>query len=227
MKNIKRFVLSLSALLLISGVALAAPVSARHASAEDSTVSSDSSSSDDSASSPDDSGHQIAEQLKLEAKSKLEAAQAKHQERTQEQRQKACTARKANLTKRMANAVSQADRHKGVMDDFYTKVKDFYTNKNLNVTNYADLTAAVDKAQTDAQTSIDALSALDVNVDCSSQTVAASVSAFQTAVSDTRDSLKVYRKSLVDLITALKGASTGTDKSSDSGSTDNTNTSNQ
>lgn len=206
---------------------MAAPVSARHASAEDSTASSDSASSDDSISSPDGSGRQLAEKFKLEAKSKLEAAQAKHQERTQEQREKACTARKANLTKRMANAVAQAKRHKEVMDKFYTKVKSFYTDKNLSVSNYADLTAAVDKAQADSQTSIDALSALDVNVDCSSQTVAASVSAFQTAVSSSRDSLKAYRKSLVDLITALKGASTGADKSSDSGSADNANTSNQ
>jgi len=223
MTNIKRFILSLSTLILISGLALAAPVSARHAAAEDSTTTS----TGDSSASTDSKGGSLAEQFRLEAKDRLEAAQTKHQEHTQQQREQACTARKANLTKRMANAVSQAKRHKEVIDNFYTKVKNFYTEKNLNVTNYADLTAAVDKAQTDAQTNIDALAALDVNVDCSSQTVAASVSAFQTAVQSTRDSLKTYRKSLVDLITALKGASTGADKSNDSGSTDNTNTSGQ
>jgi hypothetical protein len=223
MTNIKRFILSLSTLMLVSGLALAAPVSARHAAAEDSPTTS----SGDSTGSTDNKGNSLAEQFRLEAKDRLEAAQAKHQEHTQQQREQACTARKANLTKRMANAVSQAKRHKEVIDNFYTKVKNFYTQKNLNVTNYADLTAAVDKAQTDAQTNIDALAALDVNVDCTSQTVAASVSAFQSAVQTTRDSLKTYRKSLVDLITAMKGASTSTDKSSDSGSTDNTNTSGQ
>ena len=212
MNKLRRLAVSLSVIVLFSGAALAASASAVEPTGRDTQL---------------DNSDTLAQQFKQEAKSQLEAAQAKHQEHTEQQRETACTARKTNLTKRMANSVSQAKRHKDVIDKFYTKVKAFYTQKNLNVANYADLTAAADTAQNNAQTSIDALSVLDVNVDCSSQTVAASVSAFQTAVQSTRDSLKTYRKSLVDLITAMKGASTGTDKSGASGSTDNTNTSGQ
>ena len=233
MIKLKRLITSLAVILLFSGVALTASAASTVPTGRDTQLDNSGQSSSDSASdsssdaSADDKGGNLAQEFRQEAKDKLEAAQAKHQEHTQQQRQQACTARKANLTKRMANAVSQAKRHKEVMDNFYTKVKNFYTKKNLNVSNYSDLTAAADTAQSNAQTSIDALSVLDVNVDCTSQTVAASVSAFQTAVKSTRDSLKDYRKSLVSLVTAIKGASTSTDKSSDSGSSDNTNTSGQ
>jgi hypothetical protein len=215
MNTLKRFILSLSALMLMSGAALTAPVLARDAQSSDSTQTAS------HVELADNKGGTLAQQFRQEAKDRLEAAQTKHQERTQEQRQTACTARKANLTKRMANAVSQAKRHKQVIDNFYTKVKNFYVDKQLNVSGYADLTAKVDAAQASAQTSIDALSALEVNVDCTSQTVAASVSAFQSAVKSSRDSLKDYRSSLVDLITALKGASSGSGNTSNSNPTDN------
>jgi hypothetical protein len=120
----------------------------------------------------------------------------------------------------MANAVRQAQNHKAVFDKIYTRVKTFHDTKNLDVPNYDTLVANVDTAQADAAASITALQQLDVSVDCTSQTVADSVSTFQQAVKNTRDSLKAYRASITDLITALKGASTSTDKTSDT-STDN------
>jgi hypothetical protein len=125
----------------------------------------------------------------------------------------------------MSRAVTQAQKHKQVFDMIYTRVQDFYTNKKLNVSDYDSLKAKVDAAQADAAASIQALQDTDVTVDCTSSTVADSVSAFQTAVGDTRDSLKAYRAALVDLINSLKGASTGQDNTS--GTTDNTNTTNQ
>ena len=158
----------------------------------------------------------MAQQFKEQAQAKLEAARQNVQEQTETHREHACTARKASLEHRMNQAVTQAKKHKAVFDKIYANIKDFYTNKNLNVPDYATLTAAVDTASANAQTSIDALAALDVNVDCSSQTVASSVSAFQQAVSNTRGSLKDYRKSITDLINSLKGASTGTNSSNDS-----------
>lgn len=221
MRSIKRTLLSLTTLLLISGVASAAPLPPRHASADESTGAQTSdTASNDTVEQQD--GNKLAEEFRQAAQAKLEAARANRQEHTQQQREQACSARKTNLTKRMASAVAQAKRHKLVMDGFYTKIKAFYVSKNLSVSNYPTLTAAVDTAQTNAQASIDALATLDVNVDCTSQTVAASISAFQTAESNTRDSLKSYRQALVDLITALKGASTGATQTGDN-STNSTN----
>jgi translation initiation factor 2B subunit (eIF-2B alpha/beta/delta family) len=217
---LKRFILSLSALLLLSGIALAAPAMARdgisgNASAEDSTTGSESQTE------VENHARDLTEQFKQSAQADLAAKKAQIKEQTQEHRQKACEARKTNLTKRMSNAVRQAQNHKAVFDKIYTRVKDFHDNKQLSVDNYDTLVANIDKAQADAATSISALQTLDISVDCASQTVAVSVSAFQQAVKDSRDSLKAYRSSITELIKALKGASTSADKSgSDSNQTE-------
>ena len=226
MKTIKRFILSLSTLLLVSGAALAVPVSARDGTsgsndvADASTTSSgDSTTGTETQTEVENHANDLAEQFRTKAAADLAEKKTQIKEHTEAERQKSCEARKTSLDNRMSNAVRQAQKHKEVFDKIYTKVKDFYTTKNLNVSNYDTLTAAVDKAQADAAASITALQNLDISVDCTSQTVAGSVSTFQQAVKSTRDSLKTYRSALVDLIKALKGASTGTDSSS---STDNT-----
>lgn len=216
MNKIKRTITSLAALLLFSGAGMAVPLSAH---AEDSNMTANPPSSSDVSQSNDSTSGTNSEKSSTLANQFRELAQQKLQEKrkdvkahTEAEREKSCNARKASLEKRMANAVTQAERHKKTIDEIYTKVKNFYTTKNLSVANYSTLTANVDTAQANAQASIDALKGLDVNVDCTSQTVADSVSTFQQAVSSTRDSLKSYRTSLVALITAIKGDSTSTDK---------------
>lgn len=215
MKNIRRFTLSLAVLLLFSGVSMALPHAAHSQDNSNDTSTSESNT--------------LEQEYKDMAKAKVDALRATHQAQSQQHRQQACEARKANLERRMSNSVRFATNHKAVFDKIYQRVQDFYTAKKLNVSNYDSLRSAVDTASTNAQTSIDALKALDTsNIDCTSQTVADSVSAFQTAVKDTRDKLKAYRATLVDLIKSLKGASTGANTTSgtDNNSTDTTNTTN-
>lgn len=210
MKKLQRITLSLAALLLFSGVALVVPASARPVSAQTADNNNQATAADTGSAG----GNTLAEQFRAQAKQKLQQIQATHKAKTEAEREKVCAVRKSVLTKRMANAVAQAKKHKQVFDKIYAEVKNFYTAKNLSVSNYADLTAKADTASAGAQTGIDALAALDVNVDCTSQTVASSVSAFQSAVKSTHDSLKAYRSAITDLITAIKGASTGTTDSS-------------
>lgn len=216
MKNIKKITFSLTALVILSAAAMTIPVNAHGNSADDKTTSSNSSDDARVSHNPgdvntDDSrkSSRLAEQFHRQGDDKLKMLREQNKQRPQTDRQKSCTARKAALKKRMTNSVAHAQRHKAVFDRFYTKVKEFHDAKQLNVPDYTALTAKVDAAQTNAQNSIDALKALDVSVDCTSETVANDISAFQEAVKATRDSLKDYRKSLVELITAMKGASTG------------------
>lgn len=223
MNKIRRFAISLAALLLFSGVAMVSTAAARdgnsHSSTSDAVVADDTTTNDSSA------GSSLAEQFREQAREQLQAARQNAKEQTEAHREQACTARKANLTTRMANSVRQAQTLKGVIDSFFTKVQDFYTAKNLNVSNYDSLKSDVVTAQTNAANSIMALQALNTDgIDCTSSTVADSVSAFRTAVSSTRDSLKAYRKSLVALITALKGASTGTGSTNNGDTSTNSNT---
>ncbi|MBX4190719.1 hypothetical protein KW794_01385 [Candidatus Saccharibacteria bacterium] len=215
MKNIKKLALSLASLLVVSSLAMAAPAQAQNGQ-------------DDAATDPpisdqanDMKVHNLTNRLKEQGETELKTHKQEGRQKTVAERQKACTARQNNLNKKMANSVSWAKKHKSVIDTAYARVKAFHDSKKLEVSNYDTLTAAVDLAQANAQTSIEALETLNVKVDCTSQTPASSVSAFKQAVKDTRDSLKDYRKALVSLITALKGASTGT-HTEDSSPTNNT-----
>lgn len=217
MKNIKKITFSLAALVLLSATAMIAPVNAHSNSDDEKTTSSHSSddarishSSGDMNTDDSQKSSRLVEQFHRQGDDRIKMLREQNKQRTQNDRQKSCTARKAALKKRMTNSVAHAQRHKAVFDRFYTKVKEFHDTKQLNVPDYAVLTAKVDTAQINAQASIDALKTLDVSVDCTSETVANDISAFQEAVKATRDSLKDYRKSLVELITAMKGASTGT-----------------
>lgn len=236
MQKIKTFIISLSVFTLLSGVALVTPASARDGHGSDDnrvnnpstqTGASDqlaeNNSSISSNAKTESEASDLVEQFREQAKEKTQEARDKAKEHTQAEREKSCTARKTALTKRMNNTVAQAQRHKQVFDKIYARVKEFHDTKQLNITNYDSLTANVDKAQTDAEANITALSSLDVSVDCSSQTVAASVGAFQQAVKNTRDSLKAYRSALVELIKALKGASTGSESTADNSSTNQSN----
>jgi hypothetical protein len=233
MNKSKRFVFSLSTLILFSGVALAtAPAYAEHGSSGSgsddtttvATASDDSTTGTQTETEVENHARDLTEQFRLQAQQKLAEKKAQVKEQTQEHRQQACEARKTNLTKRMSSAVAQAERHKAVFDKIYTRVQDFYTNKKLNVSDFDSMKAKVDSAQADAAASIQALQNTDVSVDCTSSTVANSVGAFQTAVGSTRDFLKAYRAALVELINSLKGASTG--QSADN-TQDTTNTTNQ
>ncbi|HET7529196.1 MAG TPA: hypothetical protein VFJ84_03140 [Candidatus Saccharimonadales bacterium] len=234
MERLKRSILSLAAVLLFSGVAMAAPAAARATTNDtNSTNSTDSTDSTDSTGAADNStqdsaeaeksGNDLAEQFRMQAKEKVrtEREQAREQH-SAEARQKSCTARKNALTNRMTNSVRWAKQHKQVFDNIYTQVQNFYSAKQLDVTNYTTLKAAADVAQTNADASIVALQSTDISIDCTAPDVASAVSAFQSAIGSTRDTLKAYRAALVDLVKALKGASTANSTSNAAGNTTNT-----
>jgi hypothetical protein len=233
MNTFKRFSITLCSTLLLSGVALAVPVSARDSSDDNSgSGSSGSHEVHSTTSGPightepaeteneaevEDHASTLRDQFKSLAQQDLAQRKTQVKEHTEAEREKFCDNRKDNMTNRMSNAVKNAQAHKAVFDKIYTRVKAFHDSKNLDVANYDALVAAADKAQSDAAASISALQGLNVPVDCTSQTVVDNVSSFQQAVKATRDSLKTYRSAITDLISTLKGASTST----------NTNSSNQ
>lgn len=202
MYTVMRIRMTLLSIVLFCGLVLAVPVSAH--------AMDDSSSSSDSTGDTSDSAESstLRDHFKALAQQEVADKKAQVKERTQAERQKACNARKTNLTNRMNNAVKRAQNHKAVFDKIYTKVKTFHDSKGLTVQNYDTLVAAADAAGANAAASISALQSLDVSVDCTSSNVADSVSAFQQAVKASRDSLKTYRTAIVDVITSLKGAST-------------------
>jgi hypothetical protein len=236
MNRFKRVSITLCLTFLLSGVAMTVPASARNGTSDNSSTSSGGNSHElqnsvsravpENESEPNDNQNEaevenhasdLRDQFKSLAQQDLAQRKAQAKQHTEAEREQFCDNRKDEITNRMNNAVKDAQAHKAVFDKIYSKVKTFYDSKGLNVTNYDALIAAADKAQSDAAASISALQGLNVSVDCTSQTVVNNISSFQQAVKATRDSLKTYRSTITDLITALKGASTSA----------NTNSSNQ
>ena len=191
----KKLTVGLVALVFAGAIGISLPVFAHE---DDGTTSNDSSGT-----SSDGRVHELMDKFKQRGHEQSQALRANAVERTHEQRQKSCEARKAGLERRMDRAVTQAEKHKAVFDKIYARVMQFYIDKNLNTPNYSELLATVDTAQSEATALIATLSELNIDVDCTQDDVADGVSTFKEALRDTRDSLKAYRKSIVELIKAV------------------------
>lgn len=154
--------------------------------------------------------------LRDQAKQMLtEKRQAAHQH-SEAERQKSCTAHQAEINQRIANYSTAAQRHLGVFNDIFAKAQTFHDNKNLTVTDYASLAAAATAKQSAAQTAVDALKGLSVNIDCTQPDPASSLATVKSAVSNARTALQAYRSAIKDLIVALKAAAPSTDSSNSS-----------
>jgi len=155
--------------------------------------------------------------LRAQAKSLLQTERQKGKEHSTAQRQKACEAHKAELTKREANYAAAAQRHLNTFNAIFTKVQAFHDSKQLTVANYDTLVATAKTKQAAAQTAVDELKALDVSIDCTQSDPASTVAELKTAVKNARTALQDYRAAIKDVIVALKGASTSATSDSTGG----------
>lgn len=156
--------------------------------------------------------HARVDSLKNEAKDLLKTKRDDHAQRTTEERQKACEAQANNINTRVSDYSAAAQRHLNVFTSILTKVQNFYTTKNLNVSTYSALLATAQAKQADAQTAVDALKALDTKIDCTQTDPAQTVAAMKQAVADARTALQAYRTAIKNVIVALQGASSAQDK---------------
>ncbi|HSX05543.1 MAG TPA: hypothetical protein VLF69_03700 [Candidatus Saccharimonadales bacterium] len=218
----KQLIYSVASLLMVLGLAVV-PVSAEHGSDDSNTSTAttpietdDSSASNTSSnttteteteSTTEDSGHQSGK-LRSEAAKLLSQERQNAKEHSQADRQKACTQRQNNINRRTAQFAANAARHLEVFNKIFTKVQAFHDSKGLQVSDYDALVAAATAKQTAAQTAVDALKALNVQIDCTQPDPASTVATIKSAVTDARTALQAYRTSLKDLVVALKGAST-------------------
>jgi len=146
--------------------------------------------------------------LKSQAQQLLKTERENSKTRTTALRQKACEDRQKGITARTKAYSNAAEYHLTVFNQIFTKVQAFQTSKQLNVANYDTLVAGVKGKQTAAQSAVDALKALDVQIDCAQPDPAATVATIKQAVTNARTALQAYRDSLKNLIAALKNAAT-------------------
>lgn len=205
MQKIKQLLLVSAVFIFGSTLAVPALAYAHGDGSEDDSSVLQSSSGEDK----EDGDHkkrtkELAEQFKKEAKEKNEEVKNRVKEKTAEQRQKACEARKSSIETRLAGKVERAKSHKAKFDAIFLRVKTYHDENGLNTPDYATLVAAVDAAHADVEAQIAALEALEVNIDCANSTVTDSLAAFREAVISTKTSLKAYKTSIKNLITAVR-----------------------
>jgi len=212
MKNIAKQVLYIIASIATVGSLAVIPVSAERGSSADHVAAVGESTSQDTTvtttETENDSTNSDTPTVREQAQKMLQAKRQTVKEKTEAVRQKACVQRQKSIDTRTTNFAAAAQRHLGVFNDIFTKVQAFHDSKQLNVTNYDTLVATATTKQTAAQSAVDALKALNVQIDCAQPDPAASVATIKTAVSNARTALQDYRSAIKDVVVALKGAST-------------------
>lgn len=138
------------------------------------------------------------------AKERISEQRENAETKSQEARQAACERRTEKLESAMDRLVAQATRLLGVMDSFHERVEGFYESGQLTVANYDELIGNVDVAQEAAYVEVAALLELNVDINCEEADVAAVVSAFRGSTQTAKDSLREYRRTLVELISAMR-----------------------
>ena len=131
----------------------------------------------------------------------IEAQKDTSKKHTEQERQKSCETRSAELTKKLNKKVADAVKHKATFDNILTRVQNFHDTKNLTTTDYVALLKTAQDAQAAADTSITSLKSFDTSIDCTQVDAAATkVAAFREALKATRTSLKDYRTAIKNLI---------------------------
>ncbi|HSX06870.1 MAG TPA: hypothetical protein VLG92_04060 [Candidatus Saccharimonadia bacterium] len=151
-----------------------------------------------------------SDSLRSQARQLLQAKRENIKEHTLAMRQKACQQRQKGIDTRTKAYGTAAERHLTMFNQIFTKVQAFHDSKKLNVANYDALVTAAKDKQATAQSAVDALKALDVQIDCTQSDPATAVATIKQAVANARTALQAYRTALKDVIAALKGAATAT-----------------
>ncbi|MDQ3123491.1 MAG: hypothetical protein M3Q14_02315 [bacterium] len=125
--------------------------------------------------------------------------------------QEKCEARSERLQEKVPKLANSANVIKGVIDKKYDQVQEFYTSGKLTVDNYKELVKAIEFAKADAGASLEAVNTYEFEIDCENKKVGEQLDSFRTAVKETRDVLKQYRKTLVALISSLKSEAAESD----------------
>lgn len=147
------------------------------------------------------------ETAKNRAEELLSQKKASIKQRTEEEKQKSCEQISSNLSKKLSNGSSKAEKHKSLFDNHLTKIEEFNANKKLTVDNYDALLATAQTARAQAETSIDNLKSFTPKVDCTNLGATTNnVAGYQVAIGDVKSDLNAYRTAIKNLLTAVKQA---------------------
>lgn len=197
MKLIKLFrVKAVAAVFILLGTSLGAPVIA--------AAQSDSSRTNNAELKA--SLQELRENAKSQAKTKSEEIKQQVKDRKIELKKEVCERRQARLINVPSRMNKNASTLQGVLDKKYAKVQEFYTTKNLTVTNYDTLKSNVDTAQAASQAAVDALKDYNFTFSCDTPGLGQQLDGLRSTANEAKTKIKEYRKALIALITAISNS---------------------
>lgn len=164
-----------------------------------------------------DEARQAAESRREAKDARIAEIRAEAEARKLTMQKERCEAREAKLQALVPKLSNSATRLKGVIDKVYERVTGFYASGQLTVQNYEELVEAIELAKANSESSLEALGSYEFEFDCETAGVGQQLDAYRTAVKETRESLRAYHKSVVDLISSLQSEHSRANRTDDSG----------
>jgi len=138
----------------------------------------------------------------------VEERKATIQQQVEERRsavqQDVCERRQQNLARVMPRLATGATTVKSTIDTVFERVKGFYESNQLTVENYEDHLNSIETAKVNAEAALEVVSEYRFELDCENQNVGEQLAAYRESIAAARDSLKVYRGALVNLISDMR-----------------------
>jgi hypothetical protein len=162
-----------------------------------------------------------------EARTSAEERKAEILQRTEERKAEVkadvCERRQLVLERIMPRLSQGATSVKSSIDTIYTRVAGFYESGQLTVENYDELVSEIEVAKANAEAAITAIDGQSFTLDCENPSAGQQLDGFRMAVREAKDSLKEYRKTVVELISSMRSAAS-TQNDSDTEETSDTDT---
>lgn len=139
-----------------------------------------------------------------EAKTMAESVKERAKVKLESKKLEVCKKKQDVMKNTMIRMGDRASKHIAWLDSVFTKVKTFYSEKGLVVSNYDELVSNVETARTAAVSSQTQLSQYQTEFNCEGDDPKAVIEDFKTQHQSQVDAIKAYKESLKTLVTAIK-----------------------
>jgi hypothetical protein len=147
-----------------------------------------------------------AKEARNQAQERVQEINQEASERKLSVKQDVCTRKQSQLEMVVPKLSTGSVRVKDAIDKVYARVQGFYETGQLTVVNYYELEAVVAERKAATEVSIAALDTAMVEYDCDNPSFGQQLDSYRLLVRESRDNLKAYRDSLVDLISVMRSA---------------------
>lgn len=213
-KYIRTVVSIMSVFAITLGVVAATPAYAHNDDSDDDSGSSDSkhSNSDDDADTADDNGSDEAdshggakslliEKKRQELKDRLQTKREEVKEKLSDKRLMVCEKHETNINKVVQASKTRAGKVLERLQNVEKRVREYYTNKSVDVANFDALSSDIDSKEAAAVAAIEVVGSTQFS--CGDDDATNPGSVVKTAVKAEHSALKDYRDAIRELVKAI------------------------